>query len=120
MTKQTKNILGAAAAAALVTFFIMRAKNKNVAPEKVVSDRTPVKKGDLSKNVESLQRLINRLFGTTVVEETGAYDKKTSEVVKLIFYNTKELSNVELGEVSAETINDMHQILDNINTKEND
>lgn len=116
--KDTTKILLAAAAGIGVGVYLT--KRKQPAPAAAPVIKTTIKKGDLSKEVEELQRLINRLFGTTVVEESGAYDKKTSEVVKVIFYDTKELSNIELGEVSVESIRLLNQILDNIQTKDDE
>jgi hypothetical protein len=109
----TKILLGIGVGVA-IGYYIK--KNKTLVAPAPAEIKT-IKKGDLSKEVEELQNLINRLFGTEVVEVTGAYDKKTGEVVKIIFYDTKELSNIELGEVSVESIKLLNKILDNIQTK---
>ena len=93
-------------------YYLRNKRKENSAPE-VVKDET-IKSGDFSKEVEKLQSLINRLFGSEVVKVTGAYDKKTKEVVKIIFYDTKELINLEQGEVTVKGISLLNKVLDNI------
>lgn len=98
----------------LIGLYLKKSSQAVAAP--LPSDET-IKKGDLSKDVEKLQSLINRLFGSEVVEVTGAYDKKTSEVVKIIFANTPELVNLEQGELTVKSVTLLNQILDNIQPK---
>lgn len=120
MKKETKNILIAVGVGSLITYLYFQNKNKVINPEVIIKPELTVKKGDFSKEVEELQILINKLFGAETIEVTGAYDKKTKDLVRLIFYNTKELTNIELGEVSVSSIKFLNNLLDNIQSKNKD
>tara|TARA_R110001592_G_scaffold29277_5_gene106324 strand:+ start:453 stop:830 length:378 start_codon:yes stop_codon:yes gene_type:complete len=121
MNKESKKILFLLGAGSLCYYFYVRHQLSKIKIQKNNTinniNEPTIKKGDLSKEVEQLQILINKLFGDGTIEVTGAYDKKTSELVKLIFYDTKELTNIELGEVSVNSVSFLNKLLDNIQKK---
>ena len=123
MNKNLKNIIIASIIASLITYYFLKNNKKkhiNEFSNYSKSSEETIKKGDLSKEVSELQILINKLFGKGTLEVTGAYDKKTRDLVKLIFYNTNELTNIELGEVTVRSVSFLNKLLDNIQSKKDE
>jgi len=77
------------------------------------TDGAVIKLGDKSKDVELLQKVINQITISPVVEVTGTYDGLTKSAVNQIFQGTAVLKDVEMGAVDKGFIVSLAVAIDN-------
>lgn len=72
-----------------------------------------IEKGDKSKDVERLQKLLRWLAEMPELAEgnLGAYTKETAEVASIVFRNTTVLTDPLTGRIDADFINSMYLIV---------
>jgi len=80
---------------------------------KTATEQT-IKKGDKGKDIETLQHLINSIYGGTDLEQSGAYSRETCDLVNELFAGTSALINPETGEISVNFIKTFNNILTKI------
>ena len=73
-----------------------------------------IKVGDKGKDIENLQRNMNKLLGQETITEFGAYGKKTGKVVKEFFEGTSALKDPATGRLDKRFVNDFNTIINRV------
>jgi len=73
-----------------------------------------LKVGDKGKDIENLQRNINKLRGQDTITEYGAYDKKTGKVVKEFFEGTMALRDPASGRLDKNFVSDFNIVINRV------
>lgn len=71
-------------------------------------------KGDKAKEIEEFQHNLNIITGRQYVPVTGTYCSKTANAVGQVLNGTFALSDIELGRVRKDFVNDFNTMFKNV------
>jgi len=103
---------------AFVAYLVYKHLNKNkLEPIEEAVNPVTLKIGSFSKEIENLQKNINAIVGSEVLEVSGAYSNKMKDVIAIVFKDTDALKDPLKGEIALSKLKELNTILNNINNQ---